>query len=45
MFTAGSTYWNLGVGLEPGDVDQDEEGIKTMQRLGENIAWFIKKTQ
>lgn len=41
MFTAGSTYWNLGIGLEPGDVDKDEEGIKTMERLGENIAWFI----
>jgi len=44
MFTAGSTYWNIGIGLEPGDVDKDEEGIRTMQRLGENMAWFIKKT-
>jgi multimeric flavodoxin WrbA len=45
MFTAGSTYWNLGIGLEPGDVNKDEEGIKTMQRLGANMAWFIKKTR
>jgi hypothetical protein len=42
MFTAGSTYWNLGVGFEQGDVDRDGEGIKNMQRLGQNIAWFIK---
>jgi hypothetical protein len=42
MFTAGSTYWNLGVGLEPGDVDRDGEGITHMRRLGQNIAWFIK---
>jgi multimeric flavodoxin WrbA len=45
MFTAGSTYWNLGVGLEPGDVDNDEEGIRTVQRLGENMAWFIKNVK
>ena len=42
MFTAGSRYWNLGVGLEPGDVEADAEGIDTMKQLGENIAWFIK---
>ena len=42
MFTAGSRYWNLGVGLEPGDVEADAEGIETMKQLGENIAWFIK---
>ncbi|MDD1728524.1 MAG: flavodoxin family protein, partial [Methanospirillum sp.] len=45
MFTAGSTYWNLGIGLEPGDVDQDDEGIRTMERLGENIAWYITRTK
>lgn len=45
MFTAGSRYWNLGVGLRPGDVETDEEGIDTMKQLGENIAWFIKNTK
>lgn len=45
MFTAGSVYWNLGLGLEPGDVDGDAEGIQTMHRLGENIAWFIRNVQ
>ncbi len=44
MFTAGSRYWNLGIGLKPGDVVNDDEGIDTMKQLGENIAWFIKKT-
>jgi multimeric flavodoxin WrbA len=44
MIMVGSTYWNLGVGLDPGDVDHDEEGIKTMQTLGKNIAWLLKKT-
>ncbi len=41
MITVGSSYWNLGIGLAPGDVDQDEEGIRTMQNLGANMAWLL----
>ena len=44
MFSAGSRYWNNAKGLMPGDVEKDEEGIDTMRQLGENIAWFIKRT-
>jgi multimeric flavodoxin WrbA len=44
MFTAGSRYWNLGIGMRPGDVEKDDEGVDTMRQLGENIAWFLKKT-
>ncbi len=39
----GSSYWNLGRGLDPGDVANDEEGVMTMQNLGKNMAWVIKK--
>lgn len=42
MIIPGSLYWNFGVGLEPGDVLNDEEGLRNMQNLGENIAWLIK---
>lgn len=45
MFSAGSRYWNNAKGLQPGDVESDEEGIDTMKQLGENIAWFIRQTQ
>ncbi len=45
MFIAGSRYWNLANGMNPGDAGADEEGIDTMRQLGENIAWFIKNTQ
>lgn len=38
-----SIYWNFGMGLMPGDVDDDEEGNRTMKHLGENMAWLIKK--
>lgn len=43
MFTAGSSYWNMGLGMQPGDVKQDSEGIATMQNLGKNVAWILKK--
>ena len=45
MFVAGSTYWNLGIGREKGDVERDEEGVQTMKVLGENMAWLLKKLQ
>jgi multimeric flavodoxin WrbA len=43
MIVPGSSYWNVGVGLEPGDVERDEEGIQTMKTLGRNMAWLLKK--
>lgn len=45
MIVPGSVYWNLGVGLEKKDVEKDEEGIKTMRMLGENMAWLLKKIE
>lgn len=43
MFVVGSSYWNIGVGRNPGDVLGDEEGAATMRRLGENMAWLLSK--
>ena len=43
MIIPGSNYWNVGLGRNVGDVNQDEEGIQTMQLLGENMAWLLKK--
>jgi multimeric flavodoxin WrbA len=43
MIVPGSSYWNIGVGLAPGDVERDEEGIRTMKTLGQNMAWLLKK--
>lgn len=45
MIVVGSSYWNIGIGLKPGDVQNDEEGIRTMRDLGNNMAWLIKKTK
>ena len=43
MIVPGSSYWNIGIGSGKGDVEKDEEGMKTMDDLGKNIAWLLKK--
>lgn len=43
MIVPGSSYWNIGYGLEIGDVEKDEEAIATMRTLGQNMAWLLKK--
>jgi len=43
MVVPGSSYWNIGIGREPGEVKDDEEGIATMKALGANMAWVMKK--
>jgi len=43
MIVPGSTYWNLGIGRNIGDVREDEEGLATMTALGENMAWLLNK--
>jgi multimeric flavodoxin WrbA len=43
MVVPGSSYWNIGRGREPGEVEDDEEGMKTMKVLGRNMAWLLKK--
>lgn len=40
MIIPGSTYWNLGFGLDKGAVLNDGEGLKNMRNLGETIAWL-----
>ena len=44
MIVPGSCYWNMGIGREPGEVEKDEEGIRTMKVLGRNMAWLLKRT-
>jgi len=44
MVVPGSSYWNIGIGRQIGEVDKDEEGINTMRVLGRNMAWLLKAT-
>ncbi len=43
MIIVGSSYWNIGIGREKGEVAEDKEGINTMHDLGKNMAWLLKK--
>jgi multimeric flavodoxin WrbA len=43
MVLIGSSYWNIGIGLGKGDVENDEEGMQTMMTLGRNMAWALQK--
>jgi multimeric flavodoxin WrbA len=43
MVVPGSSYWNMGYGLLPGDVEKDAEAADTMTNLGSNMAWVLKK--
>jgi multimeric flavodoxin WrbA len=43
MVVPGASYWNLGIGREKGEVESDEEGVRTMAVLGQNMAWLLKR--
>lgn len=43
MIIVGSSYWNIGVGRDKGEVAGDKEGVETMRTLGKNMAWLLKK--
>jgi len=43
VIIVGSTNWNMVLGRDVGDVLKDEEGIKNMQNLGQNMAFVMKK--
>jgi len=43
MIVVGSSYWNVGMGRDPGQVKEDAEAFRTMENLGKNMAWLLKK--
>lgn len=45
MVVPGSIYWNLGFGLDKGDVAADEEAMRNMVDLAQNIDWLGKAIQ
>ena len=40
MVIPGSTYWNMGIGRNKGEVLEDEEGLANMRHLGKCIDWL-----
>ncbi len=43
VYVVSSRYWNMGYGQKIGDVAADTEGRLTMETLGQNMAWLLKK--
>ena len=42
MVVPGGIYWPIGKGSKPGDVREDQAGMRNAKNLGENMAWLIK---
>lgn len=40
MILPGSTYWNMGYGMDKGEVLEDSEGLANMRHLGKSIDWL-----
>ncbi|AYD40253.1 flavodoxin family protein [Clostridium fermenticellae] len=43
MIIPGSTYWNVVFGEKPGEALNDEEGMRTVKRFSENVAYLVNK--
>ncbi|HMK95230.1 MAG TPA: flavodoxin family protein [Candidatus Limnocylindrales bacterium] len=43
MIVPGSSYWNIGVANRKNEIGKDEEALKTMDDLGRNMAWLLRK--
>ena len=43
MHIASSSYWNMSFGEDAGEVQNDEEGKRTMANIGKNMAFLLKK--
>jgi multimeric flavodoxin WrbA len=43
MIVPGSTYWNMVFAAGIGEVKDDKEGVETIRRFAENVAFLIKK--
>ena len=43
MIVVGASYWNIGIGRDVGDVENDAEGLATMKNLGQTMAWVLAK--
>jgi multimeric flavodoxin WrbA len=45
MVVPGSSYWNVALAREPGQVMEDGEALTTVDRFAENLAWLAGRLQ
>ena len=43
MVVIGSTFLNIGLGQEMGEVADDQDGLEAMRQLGEDMLWMLKR--
>ncbi|MDD1671578.1 MAG: flavodoxin family protein [Methanomicrobiales archaeon] len=43
MIVCGSTYWNMVFGRDPGEIWGDVEGMETIRRFAENVAFLVNR--
>jgi multimeric flavodoxin WrbA len=43
MIVPGSSYWNVAIGRDIGDVTNDTEGVETIKFFAKKLAWLTKK--
>ncbi len=43
MVVPGSSYWNVGFGRMPGDINEDAEALETVAHFAENLVWLAQK--
>jgi multimeric flavodoxin WrbA len=43
FFVPGSSYFNMALGREKGEVEKDEKGMQTAWDFGKNVAFLVKK--
>lgn len=45
MVIPSSNYWNIGTGVNKGDILKDKKGISYIKRFAENFAWLMKMAE
>lgn len=43
FYIPGSTYWNIGIARDKGDIEKDEEGMSTAWNFGKNLAFLLRQ--
>lgn len=43
MVVPGSSYWTMSIGRQPGEVENDREGLASIDRFAENLVWLAGK--
>ena len=43
MLQVGSSYWNILIGRDKGEIEADAEGVRTLNKYAENVRWLLDR--